>query len=149
MNENLPPPTPSRFQYNKDPFFRPIHPPTPPRFAQSKNPHKSQPSPRFHPPPQQRRNQPTTIAEHFVFMNNEQHQPRVHRTRSDCRRQGPVRSRNKTYQYLDYGTNFNQQQFTPFVQSSAPMYYPQRRFFRNTQKHSCLFNSYRPNSKRF
>ncbi|CAF1536247.1 unnamed protein product, partial [Adineta steineri] len=150
MNENnYPPSTPSRFQYTKEPFFRPIHPPTPSRFTHSKNQHKSQPSPRFQHTPQHRRNQPTTIAEHFTFMNNEHQQTRVHRTRSDCRPLAPIRNRSKTYLYLEYGNNLNQRHFTPYAQQTAPMFYSQRRFFRNPQKHSCLFNSYRPNSKRF
>ena len=149
MNENYPPSTPSRFQYTKDPFFRPIRPPTPSRFIHSKTQHKSQPSPRFQTTSQHRRNQPTTIAEHFTFMNNEHQQPRVHRTRSECRPQAPVRSGSKTYPYLDYNTNFNQRYFNPYLHSSAQIFYSQRRFFRNPQKHSCLFNSYRPHSKRF
>ena len=117
MNENFPPPTPSRFQYNKDPFFRPIHPPTPPRFTHSKNPHKSVPSPRFHHTSQHRRNQPITIAEHFIFMNNEQHQPRVHRTRSDCRNQKVhFEVVVKHINILIMEQIFNQRQYPPFVQ---------------------------------
>jgi hypothetical protein len=149
MNENYHSSTPSRFQYTKDPFFRPVRPPTPSRFVHSKTQHKSQPPPRFQPSSHHRRNQPTTIAEHFTFMNNERQQPRVHRTRSECRPQLPVRTRSKALLHHDHGTNFNQRYFNPYIRSSAPMFYSQRHFFRNPQKHSCLINSYRPNAKRF
>ncbi|CAF3113044.1 unnamed protein product [Rotaria sp. Silwood2] len=143
MNENLPPPTPSVFHHKKDQYY---HPSTPPPFVQPNDQYRSQPSSRRRRGKKHRRNQPKTITENIVFTNNIQEQTRVHRSRSDCRPKISFQNQIRTHQYLDYRLNPNQRQFIPFMPPRAPIYYPQRRLFRNTQVHYRFVNSYRPNT---
>jgi hypothetical protein len=75
-----------------------------------------------------------------VFTNNKQQQARVHRTRSDCRQK-------VQHEYHD-DEPVLQRHFIPVVLTSS-VFYPQRRFVRNTQIQLRLFNPYRLGSNRF
>jgi hypothetical protein len=166
MNDNFrPPPTPSHFQNTTDPFFRPV------RAGRFPPHHHHRHQKDFHPPPSpstfrrfQRRKptQPTTITENIVYPNNEQQQPRVHRTKSECRsfqKQQQFRSRSTTNQFQNFSPlqqqpPLIQRHFIPFRSppfvSSAPVFYPnQRRQFGSIQVPLRLINPYRLDSNRF
>ena len=171
MNDHIPrpPPTPARFQNLTDPFFRPI-PPT--RFAppRQKDFHPPPPSPtKFRRSNRRKVPQPTTITENHIYPNNEQQQPRVHRTKSECRnfqkqqQQQQQKSRSTTKQFQNFSPlqqpPLIQRHFVPFrsppvlltsVHSSTPIFYPnQRRQFTNVQPQFRLINHFRLGTNRF
>ncbi|CAF1449846.1 unnamed protein product [Rotaria magnacalcarata] len=147
MNENLPPSTPSVFHQPRDPYYQSS---ALPHFVHSNDRYRPQQTPsRPRRGKKHRRNQPTTVTENITFKKSDQEQPRVQRTRSDCRAKPPFQTRIRTCHYLDYGFHPIQRTFVPFIQPRAPIFYPQRRLVRNTQVHFRLFNIYRPNSIRF
>ncbi len=167
MNENFPPPpsTPSHFQHMTDAFFRPI-PPT--RFIhQRQRDFRPPPSPpKFRRSYRRKSDQPTTIAENHIYPNNDQQQPRVHRTKSECRNfqnQHQHKSRSTTNHFQ----NFSPSQQSPVVprhfisfrsppvmltsvHARSPMFYPnQRRQFGNIQPQLRFINNFRLGTSRF
>ncbi len=171
VNDNFPPPhppsTPSRFQNLTDPFFRPIHPT---RFAHNRQKDiRPPPSPsRFRRSHRRKgnNNQPTTITENHIYPNNEQQQPRVHRTKSECKnfqKEQQRRSRSTTNHCPKFSPlqqpPIIQRHFVPFrsppvilnsVHSTTPIFYPnQRRQFTNNQPQLRLINHFRLGTNRF
>ncbi|CAF3783981.1 unnamed protein product [Rotaria sp. Silwood1] len=150
MNENLPPSTSSVFHHKKDSYY---HSTTPSHFIHTQNQKQFQPSSsssRRRRGKKHRRNQPKIIKENIILTNNTQQQTRVHRSRSNFQPQISFQNQIQTYQYLNYRYNSNQQHYIPYIPPSRiPIYYPQRRLYRNTQIYYRFVNSYRPNTIRF
>ena len=155
--------TPLNFPNTSDQFFRPINPT---RFT-----HHRQKD--FRPPPspsnlrrsqRQKSTQPTTITENIIYSNNEQQQPRVHRTKSESQNfQQQPRSRSTANNFQNFSPlkqpPIIQRHFIPFrsppiiltsVHSTAPIFYPnQRRQFGSMQPQSRLINHFRLGTNRF
>jgi hypothetical protein len=160
-----PPQTPSHFQNTSDQFFRPIHPT---RFThQRQKDFRPPPSPsNFRRSQRQKPTQPTTIADNLIYSNNEQQQPRVHRTKSESRnfqKQPQHRSRSTANHFQCFSPlkqpPIIQRHFIPFrsppviltsVHSTVPIFYPnQRRQFGSMQPQSRLINHFRLGTNRF
>ncbi|CAF1200912.1 unnamed protein product [Adineta steineri] len=170
MNDNYPPTssTPSRFQNTTDPFFRPINPAKFPQQRQKdlRPPPPSSPS-KFRRSQRRKPIQPTTISENHIYPNNvQQQQPRVHRTKSECRNfqnQQQHRSRSTTNQFQFFSPlqppPIVQRHFVAFrsppvflssIHSAAPMFYPNhRRQFDSMQPQLRLINHFRLGTNRF
>lgn len=168
MNDHFhpppPPSTPPRFQHTIDPFFRPVN--NPGHFTHHRQKDFPSPSPsKFRRINRRKMTQPTTIAENHIYPNNEQQQPRVHRTKSECQnlQKQQKRSRSITNHFQNFSplhqTPIIQKHFVPFrpppviltsVHSTAPMFYPnQRRQFTNIQPQLRLINHFRLGTNRF
>ncbi|CAF0913968.1 unnamed protein product [Rotaria sp. Silwood1] len=170
MNDHfsVPPPTPPRFQRPMNPFVQSMHSS---KFAQHR--HKD-----FHLPPSpskihrsQRRkpNQPTTITENHIYPHHEQQQPRVQRTKSECRtfekqQQQRHRSRSSTNHFQNFSPlqqpPIIQRHFTPFRSppvvlpsvnmTTTSLFHPnQRRQFGHMQTQIRLINPFRLSTNRF
>ena len=168
MNDNFSPPppppshNPSHFQNVTDPFFRPI---PPQRFAHPRQKHFHPPplSPtKFHYPHHQQSNQPTTITDNLVYPNNEQQQPRVHRTKSECRnlqKQHQHRCRSTTNHFQKFSPlqqpPIIQRHFVPFrsppvMSTTANIFYPnQKKQFGTIQPQAHLINHFHLGTNRF
>lgn len=132
MNDNKPSSSPTIFHHKRDSYYQDQYQPATTVSSRHRRHRKHQ------------RNQETTVADNIIFTKAGQEQPRVHRTRSDCRIKSFYKnSRIRTCQYLDYRRNF-----LPFISNRIPPFYPQRRFIRSTQTNYRLFNMYHPNATR-
>lgn len=168
MNTKFPsPPTPAHFQHPTDPFVRPINTP---RFTHHRpDDFHSPPSPSKFRRSHRRKNihQPNTITENHIYPNHGQQQPRVHRTKSECRnlpKDHQHRSRSTTNQFpgfspLQRPPPVIHRHFVPFrsppvilssVHSTAPLFYPNRsRQFANIQSQLRLINPFHLGTNRF
>lgn len=170
MNDSFspPPPTPSTFQNTTDEFFRPAHSVRFPPHRQKDFRPPPPPSPsKFRRSQRRKSNQPTTISENHVYPNNQQQQPRVHRTKSECRnfqnQQQQHRSRSTTNHFQIFSPlqppPVVQRHFIAFrsppviltsIHSATPMFYPnQRRQFDSMQPQIRLINQIRLGTNRF
>ncbi|CAF0811218.1 unnamed protein product [Rotaria sordida] len=165
MNDHFPPPppTPSRFHNPIDPFFQSIHSS---KFSHHRHKDSHVPSSPTKAHRSQRRQSyhPTTIAENHVYPHNEQQQPRVQRTKSEC--QNFQQQQQKSQSTTNF-PNFSplqqppiiQRHFTPFrsppvippsVNTTVPLFYPnQRRQFGHMQTPLHLIKTFRLSTNRF